>query len=87
LLDTGAFQLSLFDERDPAEITAPEFPGQRLVVGRTPLLAEERWRKREDLLRATKAALTKLADKTAGGAGDHPAVPLPAPSATGQSAA
>jgi hypothetical protein len=32
LLDTGALQLSLFDERDLAEITAPEFPGERLVV-------------------------------------------------------
>ena len=42
LLDTGAFQLSLFDERDLAEITAPEFPGERLVVCKNPLLAEER---------------------------------------------
>src|SRR5262249_23573601 len=49
LLDTGAFQLSLFDERDLAEITAPEFPGERLVVCKNPLLAEERARKREDL--------------------------------------
>src|SRR5499427_8320721 len=39
LLDTGAFQLSLFDERDLAEITAPEFPGERLVVCKNPLLA------------------------------------------------
>jgi hypothetical protein len=63
LLDTGAFQLSLFDERDLAEITTPEFPGERLVVCKNPLLAEERARKREDLLRATEAALTKLADQ------------------------
>ena len=48
LLDTGAFQLSLFDERDLAEITAPEFPGERLVVCKNPLLAEERARKHED---------------------------------------
>jgi transposase len=69
LLDTGAFQLSLFDERDPAEITAPEFPGERLVVCKNPLLAEERARKREDLLRATEAALAKLADPIARGTG------------------
>jgi hypothetical protein len=69
LLDTGAFQLSLFDERDLAEITAPEFPGERLVVCKNPLVAEERTRKREDLLRATEAALTKLADQIARGTG------------------
>jgi hypothetical protein len=69
LLDTGAFQLSLFDERDLAEITAPEFPGERLVVCKNPLLAEERTRKRGDLLQATEAALTKLADQIARGTG------------------
>jgi len=69
LVDAGAFQLSLFDERDLAEITAPEFPGERLVVCKNPLLAEERARKREDLLRATEAALTKLADQIARGTG------------------
>src|SRR5437868_4836580 len=69
LLDTGAFQLSLFDERDLAEITAPEFPGERLVVCKNPLLAEERARKREDLLQATEAALGKLADQIARGNG------------------
>src|SRR6516225_3379187 len=69
LVDAGAFQLSLFDERDLAEITAPEFPGERLVVCKNPLLAEERARKREDLLRATEAALTKLADQIACGTG------------------
>src|SRR5215470_1483895 len=69
LLDTGAFQLSLFDERDLAEITAPEFSGERLVVCKNPLLAEERARKREDLLQATEAALAKLADQIARGTG------------------
>src|SRR6516225_5917288 len=69
LVDAGAFQLSLFDERDLAEITAPEFPGERLVVCKNPLLAEERARKREDLLRATEAALTKLADQIGRGTG------------------
>ena len=65
LLDAGAFQLSLFDERDLAEITAPDFPGERLVVCKNPLLAEERVRQREDLLRASEAAFAKLADKIA----------------------
>ena len=69
LLDTGAFQLSLFDERDLAEITAPEFPGERLVVCKNPLLAEERTRKREGLLQATEAALAKLAEQIGRGTG------------------
>ena len=69
LLDIGAFQLSLFDERDLAEITAPEFPGERLVVCKNPLLADERARKRADLLQATEAALAKLADQIARGTG------------------
>jgi hypothetical protein len=69
LLDTGAFQLSLFDERDLAEITSPEFPGERLVVCKNPLLAEERARKRQDLLQATEAALAKLAEQIARGTG------------------
>ena len=69
LLDTGAFQLSLFDERDLAEITAPEFPGERLVVCKNPLLAEQRARKREDLLQATEAAFGKLAEQRARGTG------------------
>jgi transposase len=67
LLDTGAFQLSLFDERDLAEITAPEFAGERLIVCKNPLLAEERARKREDLLQATEAAFSKLAEQLARG--------------------
>jgi hypothetical protein len=69
LLDAGAFQLSLFDERDLAEITTPEFPGERLVVCKNPLLAAERARKREGLLQATEAALRKLADQIARGSG------------------
>src|SRR6202022_1275618 len=61
LLDAGAFQLSLFDERDLAEITTPEFPGERLGGCKNPLLAEERARKREDLLQGTHEAVRKLA--------------------------
>ncbi|MGZ6576594.1 MAG: IS1634 family transposase, partial [Solirubrobacteraceae bacterium] len=57
LIGTGALQLSLFDERNLAEITSPQFPGERLVVCRNPQLASERARKREDLLQATEREL------------------------------
>jgi hypothetical protein len=57
LLEGGALQLSLFDRRDMAAITAPEFPGERLIVCKNPELALERARKREDLLRATEREL------------------------------
>ncbi len=60
LVEGGDLQLSLFDERDLAEITSPEFPGERLVVCRNPALAAERARKREALLVATEAALAKV---------------------------
>jgi transposase len=53
-------QLSIFDERGFVEITDPAFPGERLMVCRNPLLAEERARKREELLLATEAALDKV---------------------------
>jgi len=57
----GPLQLSLFDERDMAEIAAPEaFPGERLIVCRNPLLAEERARKREELLAATERDLSRI---------------------------
>ena len=53
-------QLSLFDDRDMAEITSPDYPGERLVVCMNPLLAEERGRKRE-LLAATEKELARIA--------------------------
>ena len=53
-------QLSLFDQRGFVELTDPAFPGERLVVCRNPLLAEERARKREDLLAATEAKLDPI---------------------------
>jgi hypothetical protein len=57
----GPLQLSLFDQRDMAEITAPEdFPGERLVVCRNPALAVERGRKRKELLAATAAELDAI---------------------------
>ena len=61
LVDAGDLQLGLFDERNLAEITSPEFPGERLVVCRNPALAAERTRKREALLAATEDALGKVA--------------------------
>ena len=60
LMETGALQLSLFDQRDLASITAPEFPGERLIVCRNPDLAAERARKREDLLAATERDLSRI---------------------------
>ena len=56
----GPLQLSLFDERDMAEITSPDYPGERLIVCRNPDLAAERARKREDLLAATEQDLAKI---------------------------
>src|SRR3984893_12073894 len=61
LLDGGALQMSLFDDRDMAGITSPEFPGERLIVCRNPALAAERARKREDLLAATERDLARIA--------------------------
>jgi hypothetical protein len=60
LVEGGALQLSMFDQRDMASITAPEFPGERLVVCRNPDLAAERTRKREDLLAATERDLAPI---------------------------
>jgi transposase len=60
LLNSGAIQLTLFDTRDMASITSPDFPGERLVVCRNPDLAAERARKREDLLAATEKDLTAI---------------------------
>jgi len=56
----GPLQLSLFDERDLAEIAAPEFPGERLIVCRNRDLAKERCRKREALLAATERDLARI---------------------------
>jgi transposase len=64
LINSGAFQLSLFDEQDLAEIAHPSYPGERLIVCRNPMLAEERTRKREDLLAATERELEKIAQAT-----------------------
>src|SRR5580692_5133498 len=60
LLNSGILQLTLFDQRDMASITSPDFPGERLVVCRNPDLAAERARKREDLLAATERDLARI---------------------------
>ena len=61
LTETGAIQLGLFDETDLFEIVHPDFPGERLVACKNPLLATERGRKRESLLEATETELAKIA--------------------------
>ena len=60
LVASGTLQVSLFDTRDMAEISSPDYPGERLVVGKNPLLAEERRRKRDDWLALTEADLRKI---------------------------
>jgi len=64
LLDEGALQLSLFDEVDLAEITSADYPGERLIVCRNPLLAKDRARKRQELLAATEREFEKIAIAT-----------------------
>jgi hypothetical protein len=63
----GPLQLSLFDQQDLAEITSDDFPGERLVACRNPVLAEQRARKREDLLAATEKLLAPLIARVAAG--------------------
>jgi len=64
LVAQGSIQLGLFDERDLAEIQSPDFPNERLIACRNPQLAEERARKRSELLAATEAELAKVAAAT-----------------------
>jgi hypothetical protein len=67
MADDGPLQLSLFDEQDLAEITAEDFPGERLVACRNPVLAAERARKREDLIQATEKLLSPIAARVRAG--------------------
>jgi hypothetical protein len=64
LMREGPLQLSLFDEQDLAEITSPDFPGERLIACRNPLLAADRARKRQELLRATEPKLQAIVEAT-----------------------
>jgi hypothetical protein len=67
MADDGPLQLSLFDQQDLAEITSPDFPGERLVACRNPVLAADRARKREDLLAATEKLLAPITARVAAG--------------------
>jgi hypothetical protein len=60
MADDGPLQLSLFDQQDLAEITSPDFPGERLVACRNPVLAADRARTRDELLAATEKLLAPL---------------------------
>ncbi|MFP5272799.1 IS1634 family transposase, partial [Coleofasciculus sp.] len=64
LVNQSYIQLSLFDEKDLAEITCQDYPGERLVACRNPFLAEERKRNREELLQATEQKLDKIVSAT-----------------------
>ena len=64
LVRDGALQLELFDQVDLAEITHPDYPGERLVACKNPFLEAERARKRESLLAATEADLAKITAAT-----------------------
>jgi hypothetical protein len=61
--DDGPLQMSLFDQHDLAEITHPDYPGERLIACRNPLLAAERARKRNALLDATGKLLDQIASR------------------------
>jgi hypothetical protein len=65
--DDGPLQMSLFDTQDLAEISHPDYPGERLIACRNPALAAERARKRRDLLAATDRLLAGVADRVARG--------------------
>jgi hypothetical protein len=60
MADGGPLQMSLFDQQDLAEITSPDYPGERLVACRNPVLAADRARKRAELLAATERLLAPL---------------------------
>jgi len=64
LVNHEVLQLSLFDEQDLFEITSPDYPGERLIACRNPLLAEERARKRRELIEATERELDKIVQAT-----------------------
>ena len=64
LAQDGVLQLSLFDEQDLAEVTHPDYPGERLIVCRIPLLAAERARKRNELIAAAEKKLKEIVAAT-----------------------
>ena len=74
--DQGPLQMSLFDERDLAEITSADFPGERLIACRNPALAAERARKREALLQSTERQLGRIAAAVARKPAKHDAAAI-----------
>jgi hypothetical protein len=66
--DNGPLQMSLFDAQDLAEISHPDFPGERLIACRNPALAHERARKRQDLLSSTDKELSRIGERVGRGA-------------------
>lgn len=64
LVEQGDIQMSLFDQQDLCEISSESYPGERLMACYNPALAEERGRKRADLLVATEKQLQKIVDAT-----------------------
>ena len=67
MADDGPLQLSLFDQQDLAEITSPDYPGERLIACRNPVLAADRARTREDLLAATEKLLAPVITRVRSG--------------------
>jgi hypothetical protein len=65
--DQGPLQMSLFDQQDLAEISHPDYPGERLIACRNPHLAAERARKRGELLAATEELLAQIIDRVSAG--------------------
>ena len=67
LVKDGDLQLSLFDQQNLAEVTSADYPGERLVVCRNPLVGADRTRRREDLLQATERELAAVAQRVKAG--------------------
>ena len=64
VIKAGEVAQTMFDQRDLAEISSPDFPGERLIVCRNPILAEQRWRTRQELLAATEKDLLLIVTAT-----------------------
>jgi DDE family transposase len=64
LVEAGKIQISFFDERDLAELQSPDYPGERLIVCKNPLMATQRAKKRQALLEATERELNKIVAAT-----------------------
>ncbi len=73
LVEKGDLQLSLFDKRDLAEISSPDYPGERLIVCKNPYLAQDRKKTRNELLAATEKKLDEISKRVASGRLKDPA--------------